>query len=101
MRRPDVFTLDYSHPLAQGLVFGGWGGDHSFLGVRDSSKFKRDSLPIWAGYPLSAFQHSDELQRQCVNGEISGAAPIPAGSIAIQLYYISVHDGKIRSRLEL
>ena len=22
MRRPDVFTLDYSHPLAQGLVFG-------------------------------------------------------------------------------
>lgn len=26
MRRPDVFTLDYGHPLAQGLVFAGLAG---------------------------------------------------------------------------
>ena len=36
MRRPDVFTLDYSHPLAHGLVFAGL-GPGSAAGYPDSS----------------------------------------------------------------
>lgn len=36
MRRPDVFTLDYSHPLAQGLVFAGMCGEH------DSTLYRND-----------------------------------------------------------
>jgi hypothetical protein len=36
MHRPDVFTLDYSHPLAQGLIFG-------LLGNRPGSSVAEDS----------------------------------------------------------
>jgi hypothetical protein len=37
MRRPDVFTLDYSHPLAQGLVFAGLGQNPGTLRYQDES----------------------------------------------------------------
>lgn len=61
MRRPDVFTLDYSHPLAQGLVLAGFAGllpgfidssalaNHSASGVvqkRVDSEHSRSSFVV-------------------------------------------------------
>ncbi|MDY0227224.1 MAG: hypothetical protein RBR38_10385 [Desulfomicrobium apsheronum] len=42
MRRPDVFTLDYGHPLAQGLVLAGLAGLQP--GFIDSSKLSNHSI---------------------------------------------------------
>ena len=54
-RRPDVFTLDYSHPLAQGLVFAGLGQNPGSARYQDESLEGNHGLlvnnPAWQTDP--------------------------------------------------
>ena len=66
MRRPDVFTLDYSHPLAQGLVFAGlgqmpWAGRYD-----DASSFKNTASLVGFEQPSAQWLRDESIGRYAV-----------------------------------
>lgn len=77
MRRPDVFTLDYSHPLAQGLVFAGLGDTPS------GARYNNIALPrtTMALNPACHFwTYDEELGRNVID---SRAVAGQAGHIVV------------------
>jgi len=61
MRRPDVFTLDYSHPLAQGMVFG-------LLNPKQGNTVTEDSLARRKGTLLvgTVCASDESIGRMCI-----------------------------------
>lgn len=71
MRRPDVFTLDYSHPLAQGLIFGLF-GNRPGSSIAEDSSINAQRCTISNGLRWTQF-----LGRNCL-GSISPTAILTA-----------------------
>jgi len=54
MRRPDVFTLDYSHPLAQGLLFASIGGP---IGRMQNRALGQMASGVYSNSPITTFDY--------------------------------------------